>query len=220
MSTINGSRFPTISAANGSRPARLNESSETPFSLQTVRSFASRLRRPLTSILAQFSPSPSIASDRLGYPPLPTPRRTEVPLPPVNLALVDSEELIREILVRIGEDPDREGLQQTPARIVRSWKEIYGGYEQRAEEILVTQFCAGQYDEMVLLRDIEFYSTCEHHMLPFMGRRTSLISRTIKLSGYRNWHGYSRCMRGGSKYRSVSPKRWRRICKGFCNPKE
>ena len=90
--------------------------------------------------------------------------------PPVDLALINSEELIREILRRIGEDPDREGLQQTPARIVRSWNEIYGGYEQRAEEILVTQFCAGQYDEMVLLRNIEFFSTCEHHMLPFSGK--------------------------------------------------
>ena len=170
MSTINCSRFQTIRAANGSPPARLNGSSETPFSRQTCRSFASRFRRPLTSILAQFSASPSIASDRLPYPPLPTPRRTKVPLPQVNLALVDSEELIREILVRIGENPDREGLQQTPARIVRSWEEIYGGYEERAEEILVTQFCAGKYDEMVLLRDVEFYSTCEHHMLPFYGK--------------------------------------------------
>jgi GTP cyclohydrolase IA len=91
-------------------------------------------------------------------------------LPADDLAQVDAEELIREILRRIGEDPDREGLRQTPARIVRSWKEIYGGYEQRTEDVLVTQFQADQYDEMVLLRDIEFYSTCEHHMLPFHGK--------------------------------------------------
>jgi len=83
---------------------------------------------------------------------------------------VDSKELIREILRRVGEDPDREGLQQTPARIVRSWKEIYGGYAQCAEDVLVTQFSAGQYNEMVLLRDIEFFSTCEHHMLAFHGK--------------------------------------------------
>jgi GTP cyclohydrolase I len=97
-------------------------------------------------------------------------QRSEIAPPPADLALVNSEELIEEILRRLGEDPAREGLQQTPARIVRSWKEIYGGYKQRAEEILVTQFCAGQYDEMVLLRDVEFYSTCEHHMLPFYGK--------------------------------------------------
>jgi GTP cyclohydrolase I len=91
-------------------------------------------------------------------------------LPAGDLAQVDSKELIREILRRVGEDPDREGLRQTPARIVRLWKEIYGGYEQRTEDVLVTQFQADQYDEMVLLRDIEFYSTCEHHMLPFHGK--------------------------------------------------
>jgi len=87
-----------------------------------------------------------------------------------DLARVDSRDLIREILRRVGEDPDREGLQQTRARIVRSWKEIYRGYEQRTEDVLVTQFQADQYEEMVLLRDIEFYSTCEHHMLPFHGK--------------------------------------------------
>jgi GTP cyclohydrolase I len=53
---------------------------------------------------------------------------------------------------------------------VRSWKEIFGGYAERAEDVLVTQFQAAQYDEMVLLRNIEFFSTCEHHMLPFSGK--------------------------------------------------
>jgi GTP cyclohydrolase IA len=96
-----------------------------------------------------------------------------VALPPPesrDLSTVDSKELLREILRRIGDDPDREGLQLTPDRIVRSWKEIYGGYAQRAEDVLVTQFQAEQYDEMVLLRDFEFFSTCEHHMLPFYGK--------------------------------------------------
>jgi GTP cyclohydrolase I len=92
------------------------------------------------------------------------------PPAPHDLSLVDSKELVREILRRVGDDPNREGLQQTPERIVRSWKEIYGGYAQRAEDVLITQFQAEQYDEMVLLRDIEFFSTCEHHMLPFHGK--------------------------------------------------
>ncbi|MGE5214217.1 MAG: GTP cyclohydrolase I FolE [Nitrospirota bacterium] len=83
---------------------------------------------------------------------------------------VNSAQLIRELLRRIGEDPDREGLKETPARIIRSWKELFSGYDQRAEDVLVTQFHAEEYDEMVLLRDIEFYSTCEHHMLPFCGK--------------------------------------------------
>ena len=149
-------------AANGfPLPGSNVASPETRSVLQTFRSRASGLRRPLTSIVAPFGDNAPGASKRLTYSPS---------SPPVNLALVDSEALIREILIRIGEDPNREGLRQTPARIVRSWEEIYGGYEQRAEEILVTQFCAGQYDEMVLLRDVEFYSTCEHHMLPFYGK--------------------------------------------------
>src|SRR3954462_13663612 len=68
---------------------------------------------------------------------------TEAP----ELALVESEELLREILRRIGDDPDREGLQETPARIIRSWKELYGGYEERAEDVLRTQFQAEEYGE-------------------------------------------------------------------------
>jgi GTP cyclohydrolase I len=87
-----------------------------------------------------------------------------------DLAQVESEDLIREILRRIGEDPDREGLQETPARIVRSWEELYGGYHERPEDVLRTQFHGEQYDEMVLLRGIEFHSTCEHHLLPFHGK--------------------------------------------------
>jgi GTP cyclohydrolase I len=89
---------------------------------------------------------------------------------PLTLEHVNSEQIIRELLRRIGEDPDREGLKETPNRIVRSWKELFSGYKQRAEDILVTQFHAEEYDEIVLLRDVEFYSTCEHHMLPFSGK--------------------------------------------------
>ena len=88
---------------------------------------------------------------------------------PSTLTHIDSEELLRELFRRIGEDPDREGLRQSPARIIRSWHELFSGYDRRAEDVLVTQFHAEQYDEMVLLRDVEFYSTCEHHMLPFSG---------------------------------------------------
>lgn len=90
-------------------------------------------------------------------------------LEPSTLAHVNSEALLRELLRRIGENPDRDGLQQTPARIIRSWNELFSGYRKRAEDVLITQFHAEQYDEIVLLRDVEFYSTCEHHMLPFCG---------------------------------------------------
>jgi len=68
----------------------------------------------------------------------------------------------------IGEDPTREGLVETPKRVVKSWDKIYGGYDQKPEDVLKI-FEEGACDEMVLLKDIEFYSTCEHHMLPFYG---------------------------------------------------
>lgn len=79
------------------------------------------------------------------------------------------EEAIRKILLLIGEDPYREGLANTPARVVRSWAELYAGYAQDPAEILSTVFEDGACDEMVILRDIPFQSMCEHHMLPFIG---------------------------------------------------
>jgi GTP cyclohydrolase IA len=75
---------------------------------------------------------------------------------------------VRELLLAIGEDPDREGLLHTPARVARSYQEIFGGLDQRPEDVLTTTFEIG-HDEMVLVRDIEVYSTCEHHLVPFHG---------------------------------------------------
>lgn len=76
---------------------------------------------------------------------------------------------LREILRYIGEDPDREGLKGTPGRIIRSWSKLYGGYNQIPSEIMKADFSADGYDQMVVLKGIEFWSTCEHHMLPFFG---------------------------------------------------
>ena len=80
-----------------------------------------------------------------------------------------SEELIRNILEAIGEDPDREGLLDTPKRVVKSWETLFGGYHQRPEDVLTTQFNE-DYKSMVICDNIEFYSTCEHHLLPFYGK--------------------------------------------------
>ncbi len=80
-----------------------------------------------------------------------------------------AESTIREILRKIGEDPDREGLKDTPSRVVRSWSELYKGYNQDPADIMTT-FSADTYDQIVLLKDIELYSMCEHHMLPFFGK--------------------------------------------------
>jgi GTP cyclohydrolase IA len=81
------------------------------------------------------------------------------------------EHKIKDILEYIGEDPNREGLIDTPKRIRKSWETLYGGYKQKAEDILKVAFSEiGDYDEMIVLKDIDFFSTCEHHMLPFWGK--------------------------------------------------
>ena len=78
------------------------------------------------------------------------------------------ERAIREILAAIGEDPERDGLRDTPARVARAYAEQFAGLGQRPESVLTTVFDA-DHDEMVLVRDIEVYSTCEHHLIPFFG---------------------------------------------------
>lgn len=86
--------------------------------------------------------------------------------------MIDREKVeaaIRLLLEGIGEDPDREGLAETPARIARMYEEIYGGSEEDAAAHLLKQFTVDN-NEMVVERDITFYSTCEHHLLPFFGK--------------------------------------------------
>ncbi|QIP85354.1 GTP cyclohydrolase I FolE [Streptomyces sp. Tu 2975] len=79
-----------------------------------------------------------------------------------------AENAVRELLIAVGEDPDREGLRETPARVARAYKEIFAGLTQQPEDVLTTTFDIG-HDEMVLVKDIEVYSTCEHHLVPFRG---------------------------------------------------
>ncbi|MDM7830435.1 GTP cyclohydrolase I FolE [Cellulomonas edaphi] len=78
------------------------------------------------------------------------------------------EAAIRELLLAVGEDPDREGLRETPARVARSYREIFAGLFQEPADVLTTTFDLG-HEEMVLVKDIEVYSTCEHHLVPFHG---------------------------------------------------
>lgn len=75
---------------------------------------------------------------------------------------------VRELLIAVGEDPDREGLRETPARVARAYAEVFAGLRQDPDDILSTTFDIG-HDEMVLVKDIELYSTCEHHLVPFHG---------------------------------------------------
>jgi GTP cyclohydrolase I len=80
------------------------------------------------------------------------------------------EASVTQILCAIGEDPDREGLQRTPERVARMYTELIGGYRMDPAALVNDAIFQVTYDEMVIVRDIEFYSLCEHHMLPFMGR--------------------------------------------------
>ncbi|MER8045669.1 GTP cyclohydrolase I FolE [Streptomyces sp. NPDC094032] len=79
-----------------------------------------------------------------------------------------AENAVRELLIAVGEDPDREGLRETPARVARAYRELFAGLWQKPEDVLTTTFDLG-HDEMVLVKDIELTSQCEHHLLPFHG---------------------------------------------------
>ncbi|MFZ2502850.1 MAG: GTP cyclohydrolase I FolE [Nocardioides sp.] len=90
---------------------------------------------------------------------------------PEEIAAFDhprAEAAIRELLFAIGEDPDREGLRDTPARVARAYAELTAGLRQTPADVLTTTFDIG-HDEMVLVRDIELWSMCEHHLVPFTG---------------------------------------------------
>jgi len=79
-----------------------------------------------------------------------------------------AEAAVRELLVAMGEDPDREGLLDTPGRVARAYAEVTAGLRKTAEDVLTTTFDIG-HEELVLVRDIEFWSMCEHHLVPFTG---------------------------------------------------
>src|SRR5215468_9073703 len=86
---------------------------------------------------------------------------------PVDQARI--ERAVRELLLAIGEDPERDGLLDTPARVARMYAEQFAGLRQRPEDVLATVFDS-EHDEIVLVRDIEMYSMCEHHLVPFFGK--------------------------------------------------
>jgi len=80
------------------------------------------------------------------------------------------ERLIRDVLKEIGEDPSREGLDRTPARAAKALRDLTAGYAQDARDVLNEALFTEEYDEMVVVKDIDFYSLCEHHVLPFFGK--------------------------------------------------
>jgi GTP cyclohydrolase IA len=96
-----------------------------------------------------------------------TPESCPAPAPQVDQDRI--QRAVREILAAVGEDPDREGLKETPARVARMYAELFAGLHENPGQHL-KKFFTEKYDEMVLIRDISFNSMCEHHLLPFMGR--------------------------------------------------
>jgi GTP cyclohydrolase I len=80
------------------------------------------------------------------------------------------EKLVREMLVQLGEDPEREGLVKTPERVAKAWGEIAGGYQVDAGALVRSALFEAEGKEMILVNDIDFFSVCEHHMLPFFGK--------------------------------------------------
>ncbi len=80
------------------------------------------------------------------------------------------ERLIRDLLKEIGEDPSREGLERTPERVAKAYEYLTSGYRQKVENVLNEALFTEEYDEMVVVKDIDFYSLCEHHLLPFFGK--------------------------------------------------
>ncbi len=91
-------------------------------------------------------------------------------LPPVPMNRDAIRAATRQILLAVGENPDREGLQRTPERVARAYDELLSGYRTDPVALVNEAIFEEDYDEMVIVRDIEFYSLCEHHMLPFIGR--------------------------------------------------
>jgi GTP cyclohydrolase I len=80
------------------------------------------------------------------------------------------ERVIRDLLKELGQDPDREGLEKTPARVAKALRYLTSGYQTDVRDVLNDALFTEQYDEMVIVKDIDFFSVCEHHLLPFFGK--------------------------------------------------
>jgi GTP cyclohydrolase IA len=93
------------------------------------------------------------------------------------------ERLIYDLLKELGEDPTREGLERTPARVAKAYEYLTSGYQQRVEDVLNDALFTEEYDEMVVVKDIDYFSLCEHHLLPFFGRAHIAYMPSRKIVG-------------------------------------
>ena len=94
----------------------------------------------------------------------------ELATEPITLTSATDTELVRELLRSLGENPDREGLLRTPERMYKALQFLTKGYQEDPEKILNDALFSLHYDEMVIVKDVEMFSLCEHHMLPFFGK--------------------------------------------------
>ena len=106
------------------------------------------------------------------------------------------ESLVREMLLHLGEDPNREGLDRTPQRVAKAMNFLTSGYRMSATEVVKDSLFSEDCDDMIVVKDIEFYSLCEHHMLPFAGR--------AHVGYLPNGHGHLAFARGSEASRTVA----------------
>ena len=115
-----------------------------------------------------------------------------------------AEAAVREFLIAIGEDPDREGLLETPARVARACSEVFSGMHEDPADHLRKQFHEDGHEEMVIVRDIPFTSMCEHHLLPFTGRaHVAYIPRKGRITGLSK---LARCVEGFARRPQVQER--------------
>ena len=121
-----------------------------------------------------------------------------------KLDIPRAEAAIREFLYAIGEDPDREGLLETPSRVARACNEIFAGLQEDPSTHLLKQFHEADHEEMVIVRDIPFTSMCEHHLLPFTGRaHVAYIPRKGRITGLSK---LARCVEGFARRPQVQER--------------
>lgn len=121
-----------------------------------------------------------------------------------ELDMERAEAAIREFLYAIGEDPDREGLLETPSRVARACAEIFAGMQEDPSSHLLKQFHEADHEEMIIVRDIPFTSMCEHHLLPFTGRaHVAYIPRKGRITGLSK---LARCVEGYARRPQVQER--------------
>ena len=123
------------------------------------------------------------------------------------------EAAVREFLIGIGEDPDREGLLDTPDRVARACEELFGGLHEDPGAVLRKQFHEGQNEEMVIVHDIPFHSMCEHHLLPFVGKaHVAYIPRKGRITGLSK---IARCVSGYAARPQVQERLTQQVADAF-----